>query len=248
MTTYLTDTFTRVTANGWGTPDTGPAYTLLGGVAANYATDGSVGTNSCAANVAQNVVSNCAAANDQEATGRLRFGTMPVGGNATALVELRRAATPSDTYRATIVVTPAGVVQGNMIKRVANVQTTLVANTTATGLTATAGAWFRFRFQVVGTTLKLRIWADGSAEPATWLITTTDSAIASGAYAAFCAFMNSTITNGPIVVSYDDLSVTDVSVAATGHPGRRRVPPVELGPDDDEEVVAIIAARTRRFS
>jgi hypothetical protein len=38
--------------------------------------------------------------------------------------------------------------------------------------------WMRFRAE--GTTLKVRVWADGTAEPATWLIVATDTGIASG--------------------------------------------------------------------
>lgn len=38
--------------------------------------------------------------------------------------------------------------------------------------------WMRFRAE--GSTLKVRVWADGTAEPATWLVVATDTGIASG--------------------------------------------------------------------
>lgn len=38
--------------------------------------------------------------------------------------------------------------------------------------------WMRFRAE--GSTLRVRVWADGTAEPATWLIVATDTGIASG--------------------------------------------------------------------
>lgn len=41
------------------------------------------------------------------------------------------------------------------------------------------GYWMRFRAE--GTTLRVRVWAHGAPEPATWLITATDTGIASGA-------------------------------------------------------------------
>jgi hypothetical protein len=43
-----------------------------------------------------------------------------------------------------------------------------------------AGAWYWMRFRAEGSTLKVRVWADGGAEPATWNITSTDTAITSG--------------------------------------------------------------------
>lgn len=41
------------------------------------------------------------------------------------------------------------------------------------------GYWMRFRAE--GSTLRVRVWAQGTTEPATWLITATDTGIASGA-------------------------------------------------------------------
>src|SRR5205085_3303788 len=42
------------------------------------------------------------------------------------------------------------------------------------------GAWYWSRFRVNGTSVQLRQWADGDAEPGAWDTTTTDAAIASG--------------------------------------------------------------------
>jgi glucose/arabinose dehydrogenase len=46
--------------------------------------------------------------------------------------------------------------------------------------TATAGTQYSIRFQAVGTTLRVRVWAASAAEPGTWNITATDGSIASG--------------------------------------------------------------------
>lgn len=42
--------------------------------------------------------------------------------------------------------------------------------------------WYWLRFQVSGTALRCRIWADGVAEPGTWNIDTTDASISSGGF------------------------------------------------------------------
>jgi hypothetical protein len=41
--------------------------------------------------------------------------------------------------------------------------------------TMTAGTWHQIRVQAIGSQLRARIWEDGTAEPTTWLIDTTDS-------------------------------------------------------------------------
>jgi len=55
---------------------------------------------------------------------------------------------------------------------------TQITNTTFT-ITANTLYWLRFRCQ--GTNLKAKIWADGSSEPGSWTLTTTDSALTSAA-------------------------------------------------------------------
>ena len=46
--------------------------------------------------------------------------------------------------------------------------------------TATPGTSYMLRFRVVGTTLFARVWQTGTTEPATWMITVTDTALSSG--------------------------------------------------------------------
>lgn len=45
---------------------------------------------------------------------------------------------------------------------------------------ATAGTSYTLRFSIVGTTLSAKIWKTGTAEPANWMATATDGALASG--------------------------------------------------------------------
>ena len=47
------------------------------------------------------------------------------------------------------------------------------------------GAWYWIRFRAEGTTLRVRVWADGTPEPAGWTITVTDTGIASGSVGAY---------------------------------------------------------------
>lgn len=61
---------------------------------------------------------------------------------------------------------------------------------TATNLVSASFAWlintrYWMRFRVVGSTLKARIWAKGSAEPGTWNLETTDASVAAAGYVGF---------------------------------------------------------------
>lgn len=44
-----------------------------------------------------------------------------------------------------------------------------------------AGTYFWVRLQAIGTAVKARVWLDGEAEPGSWLISVTDSAVTTGA-------------------------------------------------------------------
>jgi hypothetical protein len=66
----------------------------------------------------------------------------------------------------------------SIIKRIADVSTTTLAQTTA--FTFPVNVVLRTKFVIVGTTLKGKIWQDGSVEPSTWQITASDSLYTSG--------------------------------------------------------------------
>jgi outer membrane protein assembly factor BamB len=49
-----------------------------------------------------------------------------------------------------------------------------------TPFAATAGTSYSLRFRVVGTTINAKVWASSTAEPANWMITSSDSSLSSG--------------------------------------------------------------------
>src|SRR6266699_2284340 len=81
-------------------------------------------------------------------------------------------------------------------KLVAGVLTTL-ASASVSPFSVT---WSRLRLRIVGSTLYGRMWPDGIVESTSWMLTTTDSAFASGGFALFA--------NGTGVASFDDFRVT----------------------------------------
>lgn len=68
-------------------------------------------------------------------------------------------------------------------KRVAGTSTDLGSG--SGGINKSVPVWYRF--QVTGTTLRMRSWNDGTTEPTTWGHTVTDSSISAAGYFAFGA-------------------------------------------------------------
>ncbi|HET7901327.1 MAG TPA: Ig-like domain-containing protein, partial [Candidatus Nanopelagicales bacterium] len=90
-----------------------------------------------------------------------------------------------------------------VLKSVAGTQSTIRSLTGANKLVTTK-QWLRIR--VVGTTLQVKIWADGSPEPAAWTSTDTDSSVTAGGQ-VFLALNRASTNVGAKSVTIDDLVV-----------------------------------------
>jgi hypothetical protein len=89
-------------------------------------------------------------------------------------------------------------------KDVAGVFTSL----TSAAFTWSVGTAYLIRAHAAGTTLTCRAWADGSAEPASWTLSTTDSSLASGKIAISC--FPSTTT----AIQFDQFVATDTATSS----------------------------------
>jgi hypothetical protein len=85
---------------------------------------------------------------------------------------------------------------------------------TSTGLTQDASAFYWIRGQVSGTTsvlLRLKVWKDGTAEPATWNVTTTDSSPAAALQGAGHVDLSSYgNANLPLTVHFTDFQASSL--------------------------------------
>lgn len=90
--------------------------------------------------------------------------------------------------------------------------------TSATVATMAIDAWYWVRLQVIGTTIRGRVWADGASEPSGWDISVTDTAISSpGAAGVSCG----TVTSADSTYSQFGVG-TDGDPAPTGPVGGER--------------------------
>lgn len=86
-------------------------------------------------------------------------------------------------------------------------------NSTNTGIggaqvtkTITAGTPIKVRIQVLGTTVRCRLWTASAAEPSTWDYTSTDSSIVSGRAGIY--YQNQSTAGTAATVTVDDYSLT----------------------------------------
>lgn len=135
----------------------------------------------------------------------LRF-LVTTAGNDTANMAIRSNGTFADSsspYPTAGYSVEASGGTANLVQRVAGSPTTI--GTTAT---YTATAWQWIRLEAVGSTIRWKIWQDGTSEPGSWRDSVTDTAIANGL-----------MTLGVYdLISTNSMSVDDVSWYVASNP------------------------------
>ncbi len=203
------DTFGRSLTGGWGSADVGGSWSVAGG-AANF----SVAQGWGLAQVPGPGKSVAAyldgvRALDQDITVTMRQDVLANGGGAYLNVAARGNA--STAYRAKVWTRPDGSVRVNAVRLLSGSQTTLAA-ADAAGVTVRPGSVVRVRVQVSGaspTTFRIKVWADGQAEPTGWTTSVTDStsALQGPAGTGLMLYVSGSATNAPITFRIDDVVV-----------------------------------------
>ncbi len=235
---YVDDTFTRTVNNGWGsaTP-TGGAYTIQG-TAANYGVGNGVGTMTLpSAGATRSALPASASATDVDVSLRFRADKVAAGGNLFMYAVVRRNGT--NEYRVKLRLAANGQVFASASTVVNNVETLIGSEALVPGLTYTANTMIRFRAQVSGsspTTLRVRAWADANPEPTIWHYTSTNSnaALQSAGLLGLRAYISSSTTNTPVVMTFDDYRVTSL-----GGPNQPPVFSTNFGDRTDAEGAVI---------
>ena len=198
------DAFTRTVSTGWGTADVGGAWTSTG-LASRFSVDGQQGRHTLVAG-ATNVSSvNAVSSTSTEVRVVVGADKVPTGSGAFVHVQGRRA-TATDYYGARIRLQADGSVQLHVTR--GNGST--VAGVVVPGLTFAAGDRLQVRLQVDGvspTTVRAKVWKVGSAEPASWQTSMTDStaSLQVPGSVGLGTYLFGSVTNGPIVFGFDDL-------------------------------------------
>lgn len=200
------DTFGRTVASGWGTADSGQAWTVTG-AAADYAVSAGYGSATNPTTGIAHLALVTAPSADVDlytdvATDQLATGSSLLSGPVV------RAVDNNNHYAARVEFTTAGAVVLTLRKRVAGVETVL--GTYTSPLVHTAGTFYRVRFQVIGSALKARVWAATGTEPGVWHAEATDTAITAANKLGIRCFRNTGNTTANAQFRFDNLTQTNL--------------------------------------
>ncbi len=200
------DTFTRTTTNGFGSADTGGAWTVT--LPASLSVDGSVARVSLTPGNGPSAYLNTVSAADVDATVDITSDKVGTGGGIYQSLVVRRIGT-SD-YRLKLRITATTVEL--YLTRTVNGAETILTSQTVPALVYEPGVNLHLRLRVTGagpTTLQGRLWSGGQAEPATWNVTATDTTAAlqgQGAVGLY-SYLSGSATNSPVTLAIDNLDV-----------------------------------------
>jgi len=201
------DVFGRTVASGWGTADTGGAWSVGGGT---YSVANGAGNMSTAAGATR--LAWLAGVTATASDVRVKVSADKIGDGGGMFVGAIGRKVGSDEYRAKLRVFANGTTSLYLTRLAAGTETTLQSVSIA-GLTVAANDQLQLRLQVTGaspTTLQAKVWRDGVTEPAAWQLTATDTAasLQVAGSVGLMSYLWGTATNGPVAVRFDDYSVT----------------------------------------
>ncbi|WP_200308249.1 alkaline phosphatase D family protein [Streptomyces adelaidensis] len=211
---YAWDTFDRTSSNSWGTSNSGHAWQVSPTAnAADFDVASGVGTIGVnAVNSSRRVyLPSSLVLADVDVKVQASPSVLAAAGNIETSIMLR--VDPADIgntyYYGEIEFNFAAsrTVRARIVRRQAGVDTALSTAFDVPGLVYTAGSLWWIRFQAIGTALRLRVWEDGTFEPAIWHVDVADSALTSGRI-GLRAILDPTNTNAlPVLTNWDKFEV-----------------------------------------
>ncbi len=212
---YARDDFGRTQFASWGFGNMGGVYVHQWGERAHeaFSVNGSEGL--LVLNNNQNREAVLSKIKQQDFDVNFKFKTDKQAASTQQLFISARTVSNSSLYRLRMQIYPGGGVGLAQIKA-ANGAWSASPNQIVPGLTYTPGQYLNVRYQVVGinpTTLRAKVWADGTQEPADWHMSLIDSeAVLQATGSVGFKFFNRNGSNTTITYSMDDLFISNVTV------------------------------------
>ena len=205
------DAFDRTVAGGWGSADTGGAWTTTT-AAGNFAVGGGVGTLQMAAGSGPSAYLQQVSAQNVDLTTTLGFDKTPTGGGVYTSAVVRRIGT-SD-YRVKLRATATSTTL-QLVRTMSGTETVLASKDLA-GVLLSADETFQLRLQAQGsgtTTLRTKFWEAGASEPASWTLTATDTtaALQNPGAVGYYSYLSGSATNAPIRLRVLELQVNELA-------------------------------------
>jgi CSLREA domain-containing protein len=210
-TVLASDSFSRSFNDSWGSADVGGGYTIEN-TTGNYSVAGGVGVMVVPSpGHTRAAVLGGVAGRDVDLRFRVATDKRPSGGLLYTYAEARRSG--NNTYRAIVMINASGSVLLQASTIVNNSETGVSSAVAVPGLTYNAGTFIRVRAQATSanpTTIRIKAWIDGQAEPSTWHYTATNStaALQTTGAVGLRTYISSGLTNAPVTFRFDDFLVT----------------------------------------
>ncbi|WP_374948018.1 PKD domain-containing protein [Agreia sp.] len=206
------DTFERAGTAGFGSAETGGAWTVNGGAANASVAAGKGVLTFSKGGAGLNAFLPAVSSARSNAVVTFSLDKLDNGSGQYVSLAPRQVSAGND-YRGKVKIAANGALTLYLGKTVGGVETTLKALGVAG--TYVPGTEYSLRVQAIGspsTTLSAKLWPTGQPEPVDWQVTiddTTASLQAPGAV-ALITYLSAPTTNFPIRVSFDNLSVAPV--------------------------------------
>lgn len=208
--TIARDTFTRVLANTWGSPDVGPPYLHIGALT-QYSVSGSVGV------VTPDSVNNGRGAvldtgsTDHDLVVEIITNTIPTGGTTNYGGAVRYMDASNYMRGSALIATGTGAITAELMARVGGVDTVIAS--VATGLTIAVD--HRVRIRACGNRFMLRISPISAPEPEAWTLDVQFPGLSVGTFAG-AIFRRNTGNATPTFAGFDNLVITTADGPPSG--------------------------------
>jgi hypothetical protein len=208
-TTLARDAFSRTSTDSWGSAVTGGAWSVAAPVA-DYDVNGVEATaRMTGAGQMRSAFLPALRVRDLDAVFRIKTSAAAAGDGQYAYFVARQV-NASTEYRAKLHIATAGKVYAQITKVVNNVESQ-VSPYVSVGTIHAANAYIWIRFRITGaspTSLSMKVWKDGAAQPVAWQTTGTEStaALQQAGLLGFRAYLSA--ATGTVTYAFDDLTVT----------------------------------------
>jgi PKD repeat protein len=207
---FAQDAFNRTVSNGLGTADTGGPWTVSGSTS-NYSVASGTGRLRIATAGSGNYAHLASVSSSATDIYLELASDKPASGSGLYLSVVGRRVSGSGEYRAKANVTSTGAVNLSLVRTTASgAETTIQSDLTIGGLNYAVGDRLAMRLQVTGTgttTIRAKVWEVGTAEPASWQrsVTDTTAALQAPGGVGLMTYLSSSANNAPITVLLDNV-------------------------------------------
>lgn len=203
LPTIVGDNFNRTETDQWGTSTNGVVWTASGGVASNFAVDGSVGTITGSTADVTRLVAAAPTVTDAEFRVKLRVPQLITGDEIDIGFRIR-AQDDDNAYWVTLYFQTDATIDAEM--SVEEVGGFTVLDSEAEIFDHVIDKDYMLAVRQVGSSLKMKAWPARQNEPQTWTLEAEDDTFASG-LAQVYFYRSAGNTNTNPVVWYDDVTI-----------------------------------------